>query len=67
MKCSYCEKEVTGEVKKVGPDLVYCSNKCFVFDSLAKYPDTSLADMLKTMHPKVYEEFSEQIIVIGIK
>lgn len=48
MKCSYCGKK--GEkLKKVGPELRYCSNKCCLKDCIEKHPGTSLANMAKKM------------------
>lgn len=48
MKCSYCGKE--GEkLKRVGPDLRYCDDECYLKNCIEKHQGTSLANMAKKM------------------
>lgn len=48
MKCSYCGKE--GEkLKRVGPDLRYCNDECYLKNCIEKHQGTSLANMAKKM------------------
>lgn len=48
MKCSYCGKEGI-KLKKVGPNLRFCNDECYLKDCIERHPGTSLADMAMKM------------------
>ena len=45
MKCSNCNKEIK-KGKKVGPELIYCDDECYLRDCIEKHPGTSLANIV---------------------
>jgi len=51
MVCNYCGKTIKGKPKKVGPELMFCGEKCFVLHAYKSHPGTSLASMLERMYP----------------
>jgi hypothetical protein len=61
--CRNCGKEIVGKPLVIGPkklELIYCSVKCNVLTCLKKYPDTSLANMLKAMYPGYTAELMDK-------
>ena len=50
MKCSNCNKEIK-KVKKVGPELIYCDDECYLRDCIEKHPGTSLANIVARIRP----------------
>lgn len=50
MKCSNCNKEIK-KGKKVGPELIYCDNECYLRDCIEKHPGTSLANAVARIRP----------------
>ena len=50
MKCSNCNKEIE-KGKKVGPELIYCDDECYLRDCIEKHPGTSLANIVARIRP----------------